>query len=368
MEHTFNSFSEAQAAWRADRARFESLGAFIPEARSYIPESWKHDFHLAMDAIPALTTDPNGGIPAMLTTFIDPQVFRVLYAPNVAADILGESRRGDWTMDTTMFPVVEATGEVASYGDYEESGRAGVNANWPQRQNYLFQVIEQYGEREIARAGLARINWVSEIDVSAAISLNKFLNYTYFFGVRNLQNYGLLNDPNLGVSLTPATKAAGGTAWVNASGQVVATANEIYNDVLSVYYQLVTQSAGLVKQDTPLVLALSPGSGVALMTTNSFNVNVFDLLKKNFKNLKVVEAVQYGVLSASNPQGIAGGNFMQLIATEVEGQKTGFMAFSEKMRTHPIIRAMSSFRRKATSGTWGCVLRQTFTIASMIGI
>ena len=37
--------------------------------------------------------------------------------------------------------------------------------------------------------------------------LNKFSNLTYFFGVQGLQNYGLLNDPHLNASLTPATKA-----------------------------------------------------------------------------------------------------------------------------------------------------------------
>ncbi len=78
-----------------------------------------------------------------------------------------------------MFPVAESTGEVSTYGDYAESGNAGVNTNWPQRQSYLFQVIKQYGERELERAGLARINWVSEIDIAAALAMNKFLNFTY---------------------------------------------------------------------------------------------------------------------------------------------------------------------------------------------
>jgi hypothetical protein len=39
-----------------------------------------------------------------------------------------------------------------------------------------------------------------------------------------------LNDPNLGPSLTPAPKAAGGVQWIK-NGAIVATANEIYADI-----------------------------------------------------------------------------------------------------------------------------------------
>src|SRR4029077_11942485 len=98
---------------------------------------------------------------------------------------------------------------------------------------YLFQTIKQYGERELERAGLARINWVSELDKAAATVLNKFSNLTYFFGVTGLQTYGLINDPNLPATLTPATKAGGGLAWFTASGAPNATANEVYNDILT---------------------------------------------------------------------------------------------------------------------------------------
>jgi hypothetical protein len=100
-----------------------------------------------------------------------------------------------------------------------------------------------YGERELERAGLARINWISELDVAAATVMSKFQNLTYFFGVKGLQNYGLLNDPNLGPSLTPAPKAAGGVAWIK-SGAIVATASEIYADIQALYFQLVVQTAG----------------------------------------------------------------------------------------------------------------------------
>ncbi|WP_152563237.1 hypothetical protein [Caballeronia zhejiangensis] len=109
-----------------------------------------------------------------------------------------------------------------------------------------------------------------------------------------------------------------------------------------------------------MTLAMAPSSSVALTTTNIYNVNVSDMLKKNFPNLRVETAVQY-----QNP---TGGNLMQLIAEEIEGQKTGFCAFTEKLRAHGIVRDTSSFKQKKSQGTWGTVIFQPFAVASMLGV
>lgn len=363
----FNSIQEAVSAYREDAQGLARMGVVNEMAQGYLPEAFKHDFRLAMDAQPALTTVANSGIPSYLTQLIDPTVYEILFAPSMAAEIFGEVKKGSWTDQTVLFPTVEHDGEVSSYGDFNENGHAGANTNWPQRQSYLYQVIKEYGELELDRAGLAKIGWVTEIDRAAALSLNKFQNLTYFFGVTGLQNYGLLNDPNLNASLTPAVKAAGGTAWI-LNGAINATANEIYADIQALFLALVNASSGLVDQKAKMTLALSPGSDVALTATNSFNVNVSDLLKKNFPNIEVKTAVQYGKTSASNPQGIAAGNLVQLMVDSIEGQDTGYCAFNEKMRAHPIIRGLSSFKQKQTAGTWGAIIRQPFGIASMLGV
>jgi len=358
---------EAQALFESDRPHLEELGISLPAVQSYLPTGAKKDWTLAFDAQPSLVTDPNSAVPAMLTTLIDPDVIKVLFSPTKAAEILGEKRKGTWLDDVIMFPVTEDTGEVSSYDDFAENGRSGLNVNWPQRQSYLFQIMKEYGERELERAGLAKINWVSSLDQAAAGVMNRFQNLSYFFGIAGLQNYGLLNDPNLSASLTPATKAAGGVKWINGT-QIVATANEVYSDIQSLFFQLVSQAGGTIDQNAEMTLAMSPTSEVALTATNSFGVNVTDLLKKNFPNMKVITAVQYGVVSAANPNGVAAGNLVQLIAGRVDGQETGFAAFNEKMRQHNLIKATSSFKQKVSGGTWGAVIRQAFAISSMVGV
>lgn len=384
--------NSARAAWQADRSDWESRGVIMPTIQSYLPDGWKanaqlandgladmaqeymgygtrfYGSNMAMDAPPLLYTDANSAIPALLTTMIDPDVFRILFSPNKAAEALGgEVKRGTWVDDVIYFPVVEATGEVSSYGDYNENGNAGINVAWPSRQNYIFQVIKEYGEREIERGGLARINWVSEIDRAASVTIDKFFNLSYLFGVQGLQNFGMANDPNLGPALTPSTKQAGGTQWI-VSGRINGTANEIYADIEAMFYQLTMQTAGLVEVDSDMVLMMSPGASVALTATNSFGVNVTDLINKNFPNIKCVTIPQYAAQSNIMPNGVAAGEFVQLMAPDVEGQKSAFPAYSEKMRTHPIIRARSSFSQKVSAGTWGTVFRMPAAAVQMIGV
>lgn len=365
----FQNLHDAVAAYREDAPQLaQDMGIVdMAGAQAYLLEPFKKNFNLAMDAQASLTTAPNAGIPNFLTNWVDPAVYEILFSPNMAAAIFGERKTGDWTTQTAFFPTIEHTGEVSSYGDYNENGSSGANTNFPQRQSYLYQTIVEYGELEMDRAGLAKIGWVSEQNGAAALAMNKYQNLTYFFGVQGLQNYGLLNDPNLTAALGPAPKGYGGNAWIN-NGVIVATANEIYADIQSLYLQLVNQTTGLIDQKTKMKLCMSPSSAVALTATNSFAVNVEDLIKKNFPGMTVETAMQYGSLSATNPQGLAGGNLVQLIVEKTEGQETGYCAFNEKMRAHPIIRGLSSYRQKQTGGTWGAIIRQPFGIAQMQGV
>jgi hypothetical protein len=361
--------SEARTKWAADAAMLRQLGIEAPDhVISYMTDEVKRDYRIAMDAQPGLITTPNTGVPAYLTQMIDPKVIDILFSPLKAADIIGEEKRGDWTTDTMIFQVVEATGEVSSYGDFNNNGVTGVNTNWPNRQSYLYQTHINYGEREMERAALARLDLVARLNASAVTVLNRFQNDSYFFGIAGLENYGLLTDPDLSAPITPAPKAWGGTSWFNSSGALVATPLEIYNDVISLFSRLVSQSGGILNAETRVVLAMSPASAIALTASNTFGINVTDLLKKNFPNIRFETAIQYGVRSAQNPRGPVGGNIMQMIAESVDGQDTGFAAFNVKLKAHAIVVGTSSWKQKMSQGTWGAVLTQPFAIASMIGI
>jgi hypothetical protein len=310
-----------------------------------------HNYAMAMDVQPELASQPNAGIPAFLANILDPRVIPYLVAPMKAAVIVGdEQKKGDWVTETIMFVTVEQTGEVSAYGDYSNNGSSDVNANFPSRQNYVYQAFIQYGERELARAALAKLDWASQKQIANALTLNKYQNRMYFFGVANLANYGLLNDPALYASLTPQF------SWLTSAS---ATANTIYQDVIRLFIQLQAQSNGTIDNDAPMTLAMSPQQAVTLDFITQYNTRtVRDILKTNFPNLRIETAVEYQTSS---------GQLVQLIATEIEGIRTATCAFSEKMRAHQLVLDSSSWRQKRSQGGYGTVIFRNFAIASMIG-
>ena|ERR1035437_8467 len=318
---------------------------------------------LAMDAQPALVTVSNSGIPAFLSTYIDPKVIEVLVAPMKATEIVGEeTKKGDWTLETAMFPIVESTGMVSSYGDYAETGIAGANVNWVNRQSYTYQVITQWGERELEMMGLARIDWANRQRIASVLTLNKFQNKSYFFGIAGLANYGLLNDPSLSAPIAPISAGSGLVTWAQKATDATNGAVYVYNDIVALYRQLVSQANGIVELDmaSPMTLAMSPDSQVYLTITNPvFATNVKKMIEANFPKLHIEIAPEYATTS---------GNLVQLIADEVQGQRTATTAFTEKLRAHPVKIELSSFKQKQSQGTWGTLLFRPFLIAQLLGV
>lgn len=301
---------------------------------------------LALDAQPELITVSNTGIPAFLSNYLDPKVIEVLVAPMRAAEIAGETKKGDWTTTVTTFIMIENTGEVAAYGDYANGGNADMNANFPQRQSFHYQTFTNWGEKELAVYGLAGIDAASRKNIASVLVLNKFQNATYFFGVAGLQNYGLLNDPSLIAPIVPAT------AWG------VATPEQGYQNVLDLYGQLVLQGNGVVDRNVRMTLAMSPQRDADLSRTNQYGLNIFNLVSKNFPNLTIKTAPEYSTPS---------GELMQLIVDEMEGQETMTAAFTEKLRSHALVVGSSNFSQKKSQGTWGTIIFRPVLVAQSLG-
>ncbi|OIQ97210.1 hypothetical protein GALL_207640 [mine drainage metagenome] len=330
-----------------------AYGIHFPEAEDFLAEHTTPGLRVGMDAQPGLVTTSNAGIPAFLSAYVDPKLIEVLVSPNKAAEILGEQRKGDWLTETALFPMVESTGETSAYGDFAENGRVGANVQFENRQSYLYQTMTEWGERELERMGLAKVDWAARLNIASAVTLNKFQNLSYFYGISGLQTYGLLNDPSLSAAITPATKAAGGTGWKAAQPQ------EILADIQALFAELQAQTGSVLEMDAEMTLALHAASELALMNTNQYGRSALDMIKVVFPNLRVVQAAQYlsgGVYSA------------QLIVREVQGQEVGYCAFNEKLRAHRLVAGASSFRQKKTQGTWGAIITFPAGIAQMTGL
>lgn len=331
-------------------------GGFIfPGARGWInTKDHAHMQTLAQDA--ALITTPNATVPAELLAYIDPMVIEILTAVRNARKIFPEVKKGDWTTPYFKFRVQEYTGVTTPYSDYADGGVAGVNENWPSREQYIFQTTIKYGDLETDMASVAKMNLASEKQKAAARIIDIDSNRFYLYGVAGKEIYGLLNDPNLNAAITAGTAATGGgTEWADK------TANEIYNDVLALAASLRQNSQGNINEDTPLVLVLSPQSNSQLGKINEFGLSVRQMLKNEYGDrLDFVELPElYNAESGST---------IMLIAKEILGIPTAQLAFGEKYRALPVVRELSSYKQKVTATTYGCVLYYPFAIATMEGL
>ena len=304
----------------------------------------------ALDAAsltPTLVGTANSGIPSFLTTYVDPKVIEVLVAPMKAAELIGESKKGDWTTLTAAFIQAEPTTEVATYGDYSADGSSKANINYPQRQAYFFQTWTRWGERELEMAGAGRVDWASQLNYSSALGLAKFLNSTYLFGVAGLQNYGLTNDPNL---IAPV---ASGVNWASAAPEA------IFNSIKDMYKLLQSQTAGLVEQDMEIRLGMAPTAAGDLNAVNTYGLSAAKLLKDAFPKIEIITVPEFDT---------AGGRLVQMWVPKLEGQETATCGFTEKLRAHAIERYSSYFRQKKSAGSWGSIVWRPACLTQLLGV
>jgi len=123
------------------------------------------------------------------------------------------------------------------------------------------------------------------------------------------------------------------------------------------YAQLISQTQGLVDRNERMTLILSPEAETHFTKTNQYNVNVTDQLKKNFPNMRIETAPEMST---------AAGEAVKLIVDSYEGVDTVEPTFTEKMRVHPLVLGLSSWRQKRSQGTVGTIIYRPMMIASLL--
>ena len=306
---------------------------------------------MAMDA--ALVTTPNAGIPVELLTLFDNRAIQVLLAKRAATEIFNEVKAGTRADAVRKFRVLENTGYTQPYSDYANNGKADVNYNFPMRENYLFETTIAYGDQEVAETSRAKISLVADKQMAATTAIAVDMNKFYMNGVAGLQNYGLLNQPNLPAAIVAANGAGGSATWASKTG------TEIYNDIVALMADIASRTEGNVDQQTKYKLVVGPSSNAELNKLNAFGTEtVLALIKRNFPNLEVVVAPEYDDTTKK----------IQLIALDVDGTPTGEMAYSEKLIAGRVIPDLSSFRQKFMAGTYGAVVYRPVLVSTMTGI
>lgn len=342
--------------FRTKLAELDRLGFVMPEAVGMIENKLLASDAMALDAQPTLSTTINAGIPAFMSSWVNPALIKVAFSPMRGAEIAGEVKKGDWVTRTALFPMIEATGEVSSYGDWNSNGQVSLNPTYPDRQSYHYQVFTTWGEMELELAGQARLQWAASLREASALKLNKFQNQSYFFGVNGLRNYGWLNDPRLNAAIAPIPKAAGGTAWDKA------LPTEIQNDVVALINQVRLQTAGYVDTESDITIGLSPSRMGLLTRKNEYGNSALSLITDTYKNLRFVQAVEFGDAAGMAVQ------TMIAVVDKVGFQKVAEAAFTEKLRAHAVVTESSAWKQKMSQGTWGAIIYLPAGVGTMTGI
>lgn len=332
--------------------QLSQYGIHLPHGAELLDAPALSKLVAAMDAAGPMVTAPNNGIPAMLTNYFDPRIIEILVSPMKSEMLYTAVQKGDWATNTTTFMTVESQGETATYGDFAGGGVAGHNANFPQRQNYGFQTNTQWGDKQMAVAAKARIDFASRQQIASALILRKKENAINLFGVAGLQNYGLMNDPSLIAPVAPTTGVAGNT-WA------LKTSDEIYADFVLLWQDAIAQGNGLIDTDTPVKVGIANVVSQNLTKQNGFGQVLKDRLKLAYPNMEIVTIPEFAT---------TGGNLVQMIAVEIEGQPTGELGYAERMRAHGVVRHSSYYAEKKSGHNWGAILYRPIFIVQMLGV
>ena len=312
---------------------------------------------LAMDA--AASTAPNIGAPAALYTYIDPRIVQVLFGVTNASKFFAPIKVGSWEQDFATFEVEEIEGNVTAYNDYADGVTTDVNYNFPSRQIYRYQTTIKYGDLESDKASAAKIPLVSRKQFAAAEIIARAENKFQMYGVKGIQSYGMLNDPNLPASIAPIS-TGGKSTWADkVAASPAEAANIVYNDVSKLWSALTANNAGHLETNAPIVLGVSNKMISYLTIPNQYGKTAKVLLTENFPNLEIVQVPELSTTS---------GEMLYMVVPELFGEPTGECAFSERFRMGRLVAETSSFRQKASAATWGCVIRRPSLVATMLGV
>ena len=152
------------------------------------------------DATPNFTPN-NIGMPAGILSQVSVEVAETILAYRSGDEALGGRKKLlDWEQQDYYLPLVEKTGSVEAYSDYDDSLASGLNVTFGRTGHYVFSTSYNIGEREAMQLASANVgeNYYLEASLEAiAVELNRVA----FSGFVNNNNsflvHGLLNSPSL---------------------------------------------------------------------------------------------------------------------------------------------------------------------------
>lgn len=150
------------------------------------------------DAMPNITPN-NIGMPAGILSQVSVEVAETILAYRSGDEALGGRRKLlDWEQQDYYLPLVEKTGSVEPYSDFDDSVASGLNVTFGRTGHYLFSTSYNVGEREamqLAQGNINSDNYLISASLEAlAVELNRVAFNGYVNNNGSFLVYGLLNN------------------------------------------------------------------------------------------------------------------------------------------------------------------------------
>lgn len=317
----------------------------------------KAEAQLAQDA--AMATVPNIGAPAAIYTYIDPRIIPILFAVMNSQKFFADQKMGDFEDEFIIFKMAEMAGQIGPYNDFGDGPTTDTNYEFASRGNFRYQTAIKYGDLEVAKATKAKLNLVADKQRAAAEIMARARNSFNLFGVKGQPIYGMMNDPNLGASLTPVS-VNGKSTWADkVAGNSAEAANIIFNDVNKLVNELMANNGGLIDQNASFKLGISNKMYSYLTIPNTYGKTAQTLLQENYPNMTFVQLPELST---------AQGEMLYMTVDSVSGVDTGNLAYSQAFGMGRLIAYMSHFAQKATAATSGAIIYRPSAVATMLGI
>lgn len=314
-------------------------------------------YQAVVDAAPALQTTPSVSTPLQfLQTFIAEAV-EIVTTARVADEIVGRDFAGNWYDEEIVIPIMERIGQARPYGDTTNLKMASWNNNFDARTVFRAEIGLSVGRLETMRASAMRVDSLGMKRNSCAEALAIIANDIAFNGYNGGANrtYGLLNDPNLSAYVTVAS-GTGGTKWS------AKNFDEITADIRTAVNALRIQSgAHFDPTRDSFVMAVALSAMDAFNYTSQFGYSVYDFVKKNYPNARIVGVPQFDGANG-------GSSVFYVIADRINGRKCVMQLMQADLFLLGVEQKVKGHEEGFSNATAGMLVSQPIGIVRYTGI
>lgn len=320
--------------------------------------------YAGMDSLQPTVTTGQISTPIQFLQNWLPGFVQIITAARKIDELLGLNTVGAWEDEEIVQGVLEVTGSALPYGDLNNLPLSSWNPSFERRTNIRFEQGMRVGSLEEARASRMNVNSAQSKREGAALALDIQRNSVGFFGYNGGANrtYGFLNDPNLPAYVTVAATGTGSsTLWANKSFL------NICSDLRTGYAQLRTQSQDTIDPiKDAITLALPTDCVDRLSTISDFGISVYDWIKTNYPNTRVVSAPQL-----NNANG--GANVFYMYAERISDNSTDdgrvwAQLVPAKFQMLGVQKLVKGYEEGYSNATAGALLKRPYAVVRYTGI